>query len=41
MSISNRIWDIAHNPEKSLLSLIDRKTSLLQVLLKVYTVDSP
>ncbi|CAG8459697.1 639_t:CDS:1 [Cetraspora pellucida] len=36
MFISNRIWDIAHNPEKSLLLLIDRKTSLLQVLLKVY-----
>ncbi|CAJ0627504.1 24637_t:CDS:1 [Entrophospora sp. SA101] len=34
--ISNRIWDIAYNPEKSLLSLIDRKTSLLQVLLEVY-----
>ncbi|CAG8623389.1 8177_t:CDS:2 [Cetraspora pellucida] len=30
------VLDIAHNPEKSLLSLIDRKTSLLQVLLEVY-----
>ncbi|CAG8616864.1 809_t:CDS:2, partial [Diversispora eburnea] len=32
--MSNRFWDIAYNRGKSLLSLIDGKTSLLQVLLE-------
>ncbi|CAG8622609.1 480_t:CDS:1, partial [Diversispora eburnea] len=38
--MSNRFWDIAYNRGKSLLSLIDGKTSLLQVLLEVYNNHS-
>ncbi|RHZ47838.1 hypothetical protein Glove_566g31 [Diversispora epigaea] len=33
--ISNRIWEIAHDPEKSLFMLINGKVSLLQLLLEV------